>query len=251
MEIIFVSLGSKGNATLIKEKDTIVQIDMGVNKKAIVEALSLWNASISDIRALFITHEHTDHVGCLDRYHGDIPVYAGKNVLGNHPLEAQLYEGEAIEVGDLILLPFSSSHDATDPFNFIILGGGMKFGYVTDTGYIRPNGRALLRDCDYYLMESNYETKMLMEGPYPPLLKKRIKGRKGHLSNEHSALYASSFIGPKTKQIFLGHISDENNTPEQAIATYRRIFAEKEVSLQGITLIAIPQKTMQKGGDLL
>ena len=251
MEIVFVQLGSKGNATLIKEGDTIIQIDMGVSLKSVRRGLEFWNASKEDIQALFITHEHSDHISGLPLYKNKIPTYAGKGTILDLDEERTLYEGEAVDVGDLTVLPFRSSHDANNPMNFIILGGGKKFGYVTDTGYIRPRGLALLKDCDYLLMESNYGIKELLGGSYPAYLKRRIHGKKGHLSNYDSASYCADLIGPKTKQIFLGHISLENNTPDIALTTYREILTAKRVLREDISLIAIPQLTLQVGGDLL
>lgn len=252
MDIVFVSLGSKGNATLIRQGDTIIQVDMGVTLKAVRGGLTYLDASLSDISALFITHEHNDHIRGLPLYRNkDIDVYASKGTLDELDEDHILHEGEAVDIGEFSILPFKSSHDAANPMNYIILAGGKKFGYVTDTGMIRPRGLALLKNCDYYLFESNYGVKELLTGSYPPPLKRRIHGKKGHLSNIDSALYLTDLIGPKTKQIFLGHISDENNTPELALSTYREVFRDKGVSLDEIKLYAIPQLTLQIGGDLL
>lgn len=251
MDIVFVSLGSKGNASLIRVGDTIIQIDMGVTLKAVKAGLKHLGASLSDIKALFITHEHSDHIKGLELYHGRVPVYAGEGTLAGLDEEHILHEGEAVDIGDLCVLPFRSSHDAFNPMNFIILGDDKKFGYVTDTGVIRATGLKLLKGSDYLLMESNYGTHELLTGPYPAFLKKRIHGKKGHLSNEDSASYCASLIGEKTKQIFLGHISLENNTPELAYNTYHDILTEKGVLRDNISLIAIPQLTLQLGGDLL
>lgn len=251
MDIVFVSLGSKGNATLIRQDDTIIQIDMGVPLKKIRQGLEVLNASVEDISALFLTHEHTDHTCGLPRYKDKIPLYAGEGTLPHLDEDHYLNEGEAVDIGSLTILPFRASHDANNPMNFIILGGGKKFGYVTDTGYIRPRGLALLKNCDYYLMESNYGIKELLGGPYPPHLKKRIHGKKGHLSNYDSASYCADLIGPKTKQVFLGHISLENNTPEIALETYLEILNEKGALREDIKVIPIPQLTTQLGGDLL
>ena len=251
MDIVFASLGSKGNATLIREGDTLIQIDMGVTLKCVRAGLDVLGKTFSDIQALFVTHEHCDHIKGVPMYKNKIPVYTGEGTLPDIPEERFLHEGEAIEVGELMILPFRSSHDAVHPFNFIILGGGKKFGYVTDTGYIRARGLKALKNCDYYLMESNYDVEMLMHGSYPPPLKRRIHGKQGHLSNIDSALYCSELIGPKTKQIFLGHISDENNLPDVALETYYDVLTEQNVDFKDIKIIAIPQKTMQIGGGLL
>ena len=251
MDLVFVSLGSKGNATLIRQDDTIIQVDMGVPLKAVKEGLDILDAKKEDISALFITHEHSDHVGCLPLYHDRIPIYAGEGTILGLDEEHKLHEGESVDIGELTILPFRASHDACNPMNFIIFGGGMKLGYVTDTGVILKNGLSLLKNCDYYLMESNYGVKELLQGSYPAYLKRRINGRKGHLSNIDSAKYCASFLGPRTKQIFLGHISDENNTPELALETYQRVFVEEEIDRSDIKIVAIPQRTLQIGGDLL
>ncbi len=251
MKIVFASLGSKGNATLIQQGDTLIQIDMGVSLKCVRAGLEILGKTFADIQALFITHEHNDHIKGLPLYKNKIPVYTGEGTLPNIPEERFLHEGEAIEIGEMLVMPFRSSHDAVHPFNFVILGGGKKFGYVTDTGYIRSRGLKALKNCDYYLMESNYDIQMLMTGKYTAYLKKRIHGKKGHLSNIDSALYCSEVLGEKTCQIFLGHMSDDNNLPEVALKTYREVFAEQNISLEGIELIAIPQKTLQIGGELL
>lgn len=251
MDIVFVSLGSKGNATLVRQGDTLIQIDMGVTLKCVRAGLEVLDKSFSDIQALFVTHEHSDHIKGLPLYKDRIPVYTGEGTLPSIPEERFLHEGEAIDIGDLTILPFRSSHDAIHPFNFVILGGGKKFGYVTDTGYIRARGLKALKNCDYYLMESNYDVEMLMHGSYPPPLKRRIHGKQGHLSNIDSALYCAEVMGAKTKQIFLGHISDENNLPDVALKTYFDVFEEEGKDISDIEIIAIPQKTMQIGGDLL
>lgn len=251
MDIVFCQLGSKGNASLIRVGQTIIQIDMGVSLKTVKKGLEQLHASLEDIQAVFITHEHSDHIGGLNLYHGRIPLYAGEGTLPNLDEEHILHEGEAVDIGDITILPFSSSHDAVNPMNFIILGEGKKFGYVTDTGMIKKRGLSLLRNCDYYLMESNYGIQELLNGPYPMYLKRRIHGRHGHLSNYDSASYCADLIGPKTKQIFLGHISLDNNTPELAHDTYLEILVDKGVFREDITLIAVPQLTLQVGGDLL
>ncbi len=251
MNIVFASLGSKGNATLIQEGDTLIQIDMGVSLKCVRAGLEILGKSVSDIQALFITHEHSDHIKGIGLYHDRVPIFTGEGTLPGIPEERFLHEGEAIEIGELTILPFRSSHDAAHPFNFIILGGGKKFGYVTDTGYVRARGLKALKNCDYYLMESNYDVQMLMHGSYPPPLKRRIHGKQGHLSNIDSALYCSEVLGPKTKQIFLGHLSDDNNLPEVALKTYKDVFREQNVDFEGIQIVAIPQQTLQIGGNLL
>ena len=251
MNIVFVSLGSKGNATLIQQGDTLIQVDMGVTLKSVNEGLKRLGKTKKDIQAVFITHEHSDHVGQLGLYHDTIPLYAGEGTLEGLDESRFLHEGEAVEIGGLTILPFCSSHDAVNPMNFIILGGGMKFGYVTDTGRITKTGLSLLRNCDYYLMESNYGVYELMHGRYPAFLKKRIHGKHGHLSNIDSATYCASLIGPKTKQIFLGHLSDDNNTPDIALGTYLNVFEEKGIDCSKLKIVAIPQRTMQFGGELL
>ncbi len=248
MKIAFLASGSKGNATLISTEKTLIQIDMGVPLKMVDAGLKKLGKTRKDIQAVLITHEHTDHIGCLPLYHDQIPVYAGEGTLPK--IDEEILPGVMIEIGDIRIMPFSSSHDAVNPFNFIIYADNEKLGYVTDTGVILEDGLTLLNDCTYYLFESNYDVKMLYASNRPAYLKERIDGDHGHLSNYDSACYLSSLIGKHTKQIFLGHISPECNTHDLALLTHETVYREKGVSLEGISLTCTKRWDLVLGGSL-
>ncbi|MBO4540510.1 MAG: MBL fold metallo-hydrolase, partial [Bacilli bacterium] len=160
-----IGSGSKGNAVLIASRNTLIQIDMGVPLKRVKEGLTLLGKSKEDIKAIFITHEHSDHVGTLNLYHGKIPVFASEGT----PLEIdyQIEPYQPIAVGDLNIVPFPVSHDAANPMGYVIEGDGQRLGYVTDTGDLSDDALLLLRDCEFYYFESNHDLKMLRESDRP------------------------------------------------------------------------------------
>lgn len=242
MKLAIVGSGSKGNACLIYTPKTLIQIDMGLPLKRIDQALRHIKKKTTDIQALFITHEHGDHIGTLDLYHGLIPTYAS---VGTLPLETpNLHEFKAassLQVGDLMVTSFPVSHDVVNPVGFLISHGAEKLAYVTDTGYLSEEVLNKIKDCDYYYFESNHDLKMLLHSSRPEVLKKRIHNDTGHLANVDSAIYMAELIGPRTKKIVLAHISEECNTPELALATYREILSRNLVSLDNIELIAAKQ----------
>lgn len=249
MRFVFAASGSKGNATVFTDGETTFQIDMGISLKSLNEALRPLNLHSTQIEALFITHDHSDHVkgiGLLDK---ETPLFCTPSSIGEQRVFEYLEPGEGINVGAFTILPFPVSHDAPNPVNFLILRGEERFAYITDTGALSDEALTLIRNCDYYLFEANYDPKMLRQSNRPDWLKKRIRGKQGHLSNEKSARYCSMVIGPKTKAIYLGHISQECNTPAIALDTYRKVFAKAKVSLEGILLKPTDQFTPVYGGE--
>ena len=238
MKVLFAGSGSKGNATLFLSGDTLIQIDAGISRLRINKGLESFSKSTDDLSAIFITHNHNDHIKELEIVSRGKDVYASCGCLlrDYHIIEP----GEGIEIGPFTIIPFSSSHDAPNPLNFIILSEGMKIGYVTDTGEILNEGLSLLENCDYYLFESNYEPSMLAESPRPAWLKRRIKGRHGHLSNLQACRYIKQLAGDRTKGIFLAHLSEECNAPEAALKRMKNTIAKMKKEDQ-IFVEALPQ----------
>ena len=251
MKIVFVSSGSKGNATLIAHEEGLIQIDMGVPKKEVAQGLKILDRKLEDIQGVFITHEHSDRTGGLVTYHGKLPLYASEGTLPKEDISCVLNPGVGMDIAPFMVFPFSASHDANNPVNYVIYAGKEKLGYVTDTGLIYEDNLPLLKNCDYYLFESNHDYKMLLKSSRPLALKRRIHSEHGHLCNIDAAKYLCSLIGPNTKQIFLGHISDECNTTELALAALRKEMVEQGIDDSHIKITAIPQKTLQIGGELL
>ncbi len=223
--------GSSGNCTYVSCASTALLVDAGLSGKAIVGALDSIGADIGAISAVVVTHEHIDHVkgiGVLSRrYH--IPIYCTPGTwrcmprsVGEipPPLRREIGDGEDFYIGDLSLTPFPISHDAAQPVGYRIWGGGRSAAVATDMGYMKKETLKTLSGTDLVLIECNHDPDMLMENPhYTAALKARIRGRKGHLSNEDCARAVMDLYDAGTRHVVLGHLSRENNTPEKAHQT--------------------------------
>ncbi|MCQ2742018.1 MAG: MBL fold metallo-hydrolase [Bacilli bacterium] len=245
LSFAFVGSGSKGNATLIYSGKTLIQVDMGVSLRRIKESLKMFDKKIEDIQGLLITHDHSDHIGTIPLYKGKVPIYAS---LGTYDTPNLLMPGIVIEIGDIKVMPFSTSHDAANPIGFIFECDGEKMGYVTDTGILPEEAQEKLNDCDFYLFESNHDYRMLMASKRPPALKRRIHSDHGHLSNSNSAAYMMNLIGPRTKEIYLAHLSEECNTPEYALAAYEKAFEKHNIDINKYIVMPLKQWETVYGG---
>ena len=247
ISFVVVGSGSKGNATLLFDEETLIQIDMGLPMRRITAALESINKNKSDLQGILITHEHTDHIKNLSMYKGKVPIYASKGTIDYFDHEVVPFD--SFEIGTLSVIPFMTSHDAANPVGYVVISGKTKLVYLTDSGYVPEESLDYLKDADYYIMESNHDLKMLMKSNRPAVLKRRIKGDEGHLSNVDSAIYLSELVGPKTKEIYLAHLSEECNLPELALEAYRKTFKKKEVPYD-INIICLKQNEAVRGGDL-
>lgn len=246
MRFSIIGSGSKGNACLIYNKDTLIQIDMGLPLKSVKKELDHLGKTINDIQALFITHEHTDHIVGIPLYHDRVDLYAGEGTYASaNPVEPFI----PLEVGSMVIVPFPTSHDAANPMGYLIEEDGCRLGYVTDTGYLSDEALALIKDCDYYYFESNHDLKMLMDSARPAVLKKRIHSKHGHLSNIDSAIYMAELIGPRTKAIYLAHLSEECNTPEIALRSYHKTLDRKGIAHDHIKIVPASQWHVVRGGE--
>ena len=247
ISFVVVGSGSKGNATLLFDEETLIQIDMGLPMRRITAALESIKKNKSDLQGILITHEHTDHIKNLPMYKGKVPIYASKGTIDYFDHEVVPFD--SFEIGTLSIIPFMTSHDAANPVGYVVISGKTKLVYLTDSGYVPEESLDYLKDADYYIMESNHDLKMLMKSNRPAVLKRRIKGDEGHLSNVDSAIYLSELVGPKTKEIYLAHLSEECNLPELALEAYRKTFKKKEVPYD-INIICLKQNEAVRGGDL-
>jgi len=247
MKIHNIESGSRGNATLVEYNNRLILIDMGVPLFKLTEALEKINKSLYDIDALLLTHSHWDHTKGV-QYLPPLPIYCTEGTYDG--LNINIIEPyEVFDINDLKILPVSTSHDAPNPVGFIIYHNDEKLVFITDTGFIPEKTLKYMSNGDYYVIESNYNLKMLYACNRPDSLKIRIASDTGHLSNEDSAIYMLDLIGDKTKCIMLAHISQESNTYDLAIETYKKKFKKAHKKLDGITLLALRQDEMTSFGD--
>lgn len=242
LQISILASGSTGNSLFIQSKKKKILVDAGLSGKKITELLHSVGQKPEDLDALFVTHEHSDHikgVGVLARkYHLD--VYANektwaamsKTVGKIDVCQKQIFEmGKTLTFGDLDVESFGVSHDAAAPQFYRFHKDGKSFVVLTDTGYCSDRVRGIIQNADAYLVESNHDLEMLRMGSYPWSLKQRILGDKGHLSNDDGALVMTDVIGDKTKRIYLGHLSKENNMKEIAHVTMENILKEHDLGV--------------------
>lgn len=222
--------GSKGNCIYIECGRTRILVDAGLPKRDIRGRLARIGVAPEDISAILVSHEHTDHVkgvGIMSRGFGT-PVYitgrtlsATMGKLGNGLTVREFGPGEPFQIDDIYVEPFPTPHDAAEPVGFSFSYGGVKIGFATDLGYATKLVIERLKGSDMLLVESNHDPVMLKDGPYPWLLKQRVAGKEGHLSNDDAGRLLSMLIHPGLRHVVLAHLSETNNLPELAYnATY-------------------------------
>ena len=240
MRIHVFASGSGGNCLLLEDQNTKVLIDAGVSKRRVDAALKNLGCTMGDIGGVLITHEHSDHISGLETLvkGRGIPIYAPHTVAARlcgmkSDLEDYIRHipvGEAFAVGSLRVTAFHTSHDTDESVGYRIEGAGV-YAHATDTGCVTEEMRAALLGADTVLLESNHDEEMLRYGSYPFYLKRRILSDRGHLSNAACAAFARELAGSGTRQIILGHLSRENNTPAKAMAETGRALLGTDTAL--------------------
>lgn len=221
----FASLGSgsKGNGTLIEYGDTCVLLDLGFNVRETCQRLARLDRSPLDIKAIIVTHEHADHikgVGPFARKFGT-PVYMtfgthGSGRAGALPRLHAINCHESLTIGALEVTPVTVPHDAREPCQFVFSGGDRHLGVLTDLGHITPHVVDQYRQLDGLLLECNHDPQLLIDGPYPWPLKRRVGGDHGHLNNAQAASLLDSIEQGGIQHLVVSHISEQNNTPGHA-----------------------------------
>lgn len=238
MQLYSIASGSSGNCIYLGEEDGGILIDAGISCKRIVTGLERKGLSLDDIKAIFITHEHSDHISGLGPVlrKNPIPVYATADTVSAiwektnmNNISPELFHSirpeEEIEAGEMLVRPFSISHDAVDPVCYTVEKQGKRAAVATDMGCFDDTIIRVLGQCDSVLIEANHDINMLQVGPYPYSLKMRILGNKGHLSNTSCADLIKEILHKDLKHLVLGHLSRENNFPQLA---YRTVLDELE-----------------------
>ena len=236
--------GSRGNATLIMTNKTAMLVDCGISLSALKSELGVFNLTPTDLDCVLITHEHNDHVSGLNKIAVSAPLichdrtYAEiRNKVGYEPKRIEIKNFDlGFEVGDVTVQPFRIPHDAAYPVGYSFYNGGEKISIATDIGHINDGIVNNLKGCNLLLLESNYDEKMLLNGPYPYYLKKRIMGNLGHLSNADSSLLLKRVFSDRLEVLLLGHISKENNTSEFVLDCANKTLKELNSSVSAYAL---------------
>lgn len=221
--------GSTGNSSIVQSNKTKILVDVGESAKKIAEALASINVDPFSINAILITHEHSDHVKGLAVFSKkyNVPVYANvetwnamqkyKEKLNEENIKTFTYN--KFKIGDIEVNPFPIPHDAANPCGFNLFHDNKKMSIATDIGHMSKEIITNLSDSSFLLLEANYEPEILKCSSYPYMLKERIKGPNGHLSNSDAGKTISYLVDHGLNQVMLGHLSKENNFPELAYKT--------------------------------
>ena len=245
-QVAVLASGSKGNATVMRCEAGMVLVDAGISCRRIMQGMQKLGLRPENLDGVFITHEHIDHVKGLETFTKKypVPIYASAGTwrgikqtlpridlqLCNRHIFAPQTE---LTLGGLQVRSFSTSHDALDPTGYSFRCKNHTFSYVTDTGYVSDIVKRELDGAEVLVIETNHDPILLKNGSYPPVLQKRILGTRGHLANETAGrLLTTMKVLPR--QVFLAHLSQENNTPDLALST-----------VQGIVTQQCPNATIQ------
>jgi len=239
---------STGNCLFAQSNNTNILIDAGVSTRKIENALAEIDIAPDSISGILVTHEHSDHIQSIGTFSKkyNIPVYTNietwnalseeqKNKISSENHKSFMID-EKFRIGDLEILPFSIPHDAANPCGFSIYQGSSKISIATDLGHMTDNILRNLENSSFILLESNYEPEVLKYSHYPYVLKKRIDGPNGHLSNIMAGETISRLIPTGLHSVMLGHLSKENNFPELAYKTVMERIVQNNFSEKSIEL---------------
>ncbi len=235
-----IASGSSGNCYVVKSEKTTLLVDVGISGKKIFEGLEKTGRSPSSLNGILISHEHSDHIKSLKtvcKKSKDAYIYSNINtwehIKDMVPYERQIIfeRGKEFKAGDIMVRPFSISHDASDPVGFSFFYEGKQLSIVTDTGCITEEIFDEILAADLIVLEANHDEEILKFCRYPYYVKRRILGDTGHLSNIAAAECISRLVkkNGKKRRVLLSHLSRENNTPEVACLTVKNVLQEEGV----------------------
>jgi phosphoribosyl 1,2-cyclic phosphodiesterase len=235
MEISVLASGSSGNCFFCRANGSSILIDAGISCRQIEERLAKVRADIKDIDAVFITHEHVDHVRGLNilTKHHSIPVYMTKGTYDAlyYPIGKRyvsfIRPGQTVDINGSAIIAIHKSHDCLDPVSFKVTADRTAT-FLTDVGVACDHVKEAVRDSDILVLEANHDEQMLHTGPYPKYLKKRIASEVGHLSNYDAALLILEHAPANLKHVFLSHMSLVNNTDSLAVTTFNQVLKERK-----------------------
>ena len=229
LTVHILASGSEGNCLLVSGGGIHLLVDAGISTKRIVTGLEQLGLSPRDVTGVLLTHEHSDHTAGLatltKQY--QLPLYASggtanalcARIPGAADVVKVIPRQGTLSFGEMVVTVFPTSHDAAESVDYRFDCGGAAAGVLTDTGFVTMEAREALSGVGLLVLESNHDEEWLLSGPYPPYLKDRILGPKGHLSNDTAACFARMMAMRGTRRFVLAHLSKENNTPEKALQT--------------------------------
>jgi len=229
--------GSNGNCYYIGNESEAVLIDAGISCRETEKRLLRLELSIKKIKAIFITHEHSDHIYGVSRLSRKfkIPVYITSETMRNgrlHLREQLIFTFKAYQpvlIGSLTITAFPKFHDAIDPHSFIVSGSGVNIGVFTDIGSSCKHVISHFKQCHAAFLESNYDEEMLEKGSYPIGLKNRIRDGRGHLSNMEALQLFVTHRPSYMTHLFLSHLSENNNSPDIVSDLFSRIAGQTQI----------------------
>ena len=238
-QVAVLASGSKGNATVMRCESGMVLVDAGISCRRITQGMQRLGLRPENLDAVFITHEHIDHVQGLETFikKYPVPVFASagtwRGIKQTLPMidlqrcDRHVFSPQTeITLGRLRVRSFSTSHDALEPTGYVFTCKNHSFAYVTDTGYVSDLVKRELDGAEVLVLETNHDPIVLRNGRYSPSLQKRILGTRGHLANE-TAGHLLATLRTLPRQVFLAHLSQENNTPDLALSTVRSIVQQQ------------------------
>ena len=228
--------GSSGNCFYIEHETTCFLVDAGISSRQIIQRLETIGRRAEALSAIFISHEHSDHVRGVDALARkfSLPVFLTKachagcrDICTDESLVRHIVKDAVFEFGSVRILPFSKVHDACDPVSYAITANGGKVSVMTDIGSVTSSVVTHLRDSNIVYLESNHDIAMLEQGPYPEYLKGRILSDRGHLSNLDAARLVQEHGMPQMKHLVLSHLSESNNSRSVALRTMKEQLASR------------------------
>lgn len=254
MQVHVLASGSTGNAIFLDFEHTKILVDAGISTRRIKNSLAALGTDIEELDGVFITHEHRDHVSGLPtmtkKY--NVPIYASSDTWHAMYCRSVIPDScckrltNSLMIGQVKVEPFSISHDAADPVGFRFYNGNTKCSVVTDIGFVTDAVKEAIALSDVLVLECNHDLDMLENGAYPWHLKRRIKSNRGHLSNLDAAWTLAGLKRKPSMQVFLAHMSKENNDPELARSTVNAILQEQgcRVSSEIALHVTYPDRTV-------
>ncbi len=232
--------GSRGNATYVEAGGARLLVDAGVSCARLAQALNDMGRDPASLDGILITHEHSDHIAGLDVFAGKfgVKVFANRETWAElAPRLSRVPESQRVVVETdsdfcvrgLNVETYDKPHDSVRSLGYGFYAGGVRGAVITDVGHLPQKLLGRLMGCRLLVLESNYDEQMLLYGKYPQMLKKRIYGRRGHLGNKDCGLALQKLVIAGAKQVALGHLSEENNTPEKAFGTVEHLLCTEGI----------------------